>query len=119
MTIIATLSLRKFYWNSIQRKIRNLQLTCLDHTLKRSLDDQYYCIIILYNIIDISFKQCKANAQYSLQAIDNIVEYQILINRIDCLGTAFIRWYYFGLVKLFQFFFGRCTEYTIQNIENM
>jgi len=52
----------------------------------------------------ISPLNSKANAQYNLQVIDNIVEHQILTIRIDCLGTAFIRWYHFGSAKSFQFF---------------
>jgi len=48
---------------------------------------RYYCIIILYNIIEIFFKQFKINAQYSLQMINIILlKYQMLNNIVRLRG---------------------------------
>jgi len=44
--------------------------------IKQSLDTRYYCTIILYNIIDVPFKQFKTNGLEAISFPDNnIVQY--------------------------------------------
>jgi len=47
--------------NIIRVQVYIMILPLSQSWIKRSLDDQYYCIIILYNIIDAIFKQWKTD----------------------------------------------------------
>jgi len=79
-----------------------LQICIFGIALKQALYNQYYCTIILHNIIDAFFRQFKTNSQYSLEAINNIAEYQKLINNIDYLELALSSYYFFAYLFIYN-----------------